>query len=60
MYNLFYYFVFFLFSIFVLIKTISYAKYEKNVEKNKSGAIALIIFSTLTIISCSIIVLLNQ
>ncbi len=60
MYNLFFYFVLLLFSIYSFIRAISYAKYEINAEKNKSGAIFLIVFSTFSIIISHIFVLLNQ
>ena len=39
MYNLFFYFVLFLFSIFVFLKTIAYAKYEKDIQNTKIGDI---------------------
>ena len=60
MYNLFYYFVLFIFSIYVLLKTIAYAKYEKDSQNNKSGAIVLLLFSTLSILLCNYYVLLDQ
>ena len=59
MYNLFFYFVLFLFSIYIFLKVIYYAKYEINVEKNKGGAIALLIFATFSIIICHVFVLLS-
>lgn len=59
MYNLFFYFVLLLFSLYVFIKVIAYAKYEIKEEKNKGGAIALLIFSTFSIIICHIYVLIN-
>ena len=60
MYNLFYYFVLFIFSIYVLLKTIAYAKYEKDSQNNKSGAIVLLLFSTISILLCNYYVLLDQ
>ena len=60
MYNLFFYLVLFLFSIFVFLKTLSYAKYEKDTQNNKSGAIAIVIFSALSIILSNFFVLINK
>ena len=60
MYNLLFYIVLLLFSIYVFLKVLAYAKYEKEEQNNKSGAIALIVFSALTIIFSHFFVLLNQ
>ncbi len=60
MYNIFFYIVLLLFSIYTFLKAFAYAKYEKNEQNNKSGAIAIIVFSTLSIILSNIFVLLNQ
>lgn len=48
--NFLYHFIFIVVTIFVLIKTIFYGIYEINTEKNKSGGIAIIIFSILVVV----------
>ena len=60
MYNLFFYFVVLLFSIYTLLKNISYAKYEIQAQNNKSGAIASIAFTALSIILTHTLILLND
>lgn len=48
--NFLYHFIFIVVTVFVLIKTIFYGIYEINTEKNKSGGIAIIIFSILVVV----------
>ena len=57
MYNLFFFFVIIIFSAYTFIKTLAYAKYEKDSQNNKSGAIALIAFSAFSIILSCILVM---
>ena len=45
MVNIFFNFLFIIFSIYVLLKTIFYALYEIKTQENKSGGIAIIVFS---------------
>lgn len=54
--NLIYHFTFFIVSLFILIKVISYGLYEYHTENNKLGSIAVICFSSLTIIFTNIVV----
>ena len=59
-YNLFFYFVIVIFSIYSFIKILAYAKYEKDVENNKSGAIAIIVFSAISFIFGCFFAILDQ
>lgn len=52
---LIYIFIFAIITIYVLIKNIFYALYEFKNQKNKSGGIAVIIFSISVIIFSNII-----
>ena len=45
MVDIFFNFLFIIFSIYVLLKTIFYALYEIKTQENKSGGIAIIVFS---------------
>ncbi len=60
MYNLFFYLVIILFSIYSFIKVLFYAKYEIEVENNKSGAIAMIAFSAISLIIGCFFVIIDQ
>ncbi len=53
--KLFFHFAFIIITIFILIKTIFYGVYEINTEKNKTGGIAVILFSIFTTILANII-----
>jgi hypothetical protein len=43
--EIFYRILFIVFAIYVLLRSIAYAKYEIDQEKNKSGGICLIAFA---------------
>ena len=43
--EIFYRILFIIFAIFVLVRSVAYAKYEIEQEKNKSGGICLIVFA---------------
>ena len=45
MVDIFFNFLFLIFSIYVLLKIIFYALYEIKTQENKSGGIAIIVFS---------------
>lgn len=45
MVDIFFNFLFIIFNIYVLLKTIFYALYEIKTQENKSGGIAIIVFS---------------
>lgn len=46
-------------TIFILIRTIFYSLYEINANKNKSGGIAILIFSIFVVIFSNIIMFLR-
>ena len=48
MVDIFFNSLFIIFSIYVLLKTIFYALYEIKTQENKSGGIAIIVFSLLS------------
>lgn len=50
-------FIFFIFTLIIFVKTIGYAIYEINQEKNLYGGIALIFFCLFSIIFYNIVVL---
>ena len=50
MINYFFNFLFFIFSIFVLLKSVFYALYEIKSQDNKSGGVAVIVFSVIVIV----------
>lgn len=55
MVNVFYHFLFLIFSIFVLLKSIFYALYEIKTQDNKSGGIAVIVFSVIVLIFANVV-----
>ena len=59
MFNNIYHILFFVISLYSLAKTIFYGIYEINTQKNKSGGIIVIVFSTLVVIFSNIIMFLN-
>lgn len=59
MINYFFNFLFFIFSIFVLLKSVFYALYEINSQDNKSGGIAVIVFSVIVLVLANIVVFLK-
>lgn len=59
MINYFFNFLFFIFSIFVLLKSVFYALYEINSQDNKSGGIAVIVFSVIVLVLANVVVFLK-
>lgn len=59
MINYFFNFLFFIFSIFVLLKSVFYALYEIKSQDNKSGGIAVIVFSVIVLVLANIVVFLK-
>lgn len=59
MLNYFFNFLFFIFSIFVLLKSVFYALYEIKSQDNKSGGIAVIVFSVIVIVLANGVVFLK-
>ena len=59
MLNTIFYVFFLIVSVFILMKTIGYAIYEINTQKNKSGGIVVICFSTLVVIFSNLMVYLG-
>ena len=57
MINLFFHIFFIIFTVIILLKSIFYALYEINTEKNKIGGIAIITFSIIVTIFSNIIVI---
>ena len=51
-----FHFLFIFFTIFILLKSIFYAFYEINTEKNKTGGIAIIALSIIATIFSNIII----
>lgn len=48
--------LFLLFSLFILGRTISYGLYEIKAEKNLFGGFSVIIFSSICILFCNIVI----
>ena len=59
MLNYFFNFLFFIFSIFVLLKSVFYALYEIKSQDNKSGGIAVIVFSDIVIVLAKVVFFLK-
>ena len=59
MINYFFNFLFFIFSIFVLLKSVFYALYEIKSQDNKSGGVAVIVFSVIVIVHANVVVFLK-
>ena len=59
MLNYFFNFLFFIFSIFVLLESVFYALYEIKSQDNKSGGIAVIVFSVIVIVLANVVVFLK-
>ena len=59
MINYFFNFLFFIFSIFVLLKSVFYALYEIKSQDNKSGWVAVIVFSVIVIVLANVVVFLK-
>ena len=50
MVNIIYDFLFLIFSIFVLLKLFFYAIYEIKTQNNKSGGVAVIVFTVIVLV----------
>lgn len=59
MINYFFNFLFFIFSIFVLLKSVFYALYEIKSQDNKSGGVAVIVFSVIVLVVANVVVFLK-
>lgn len=59
MINIFYHFLFFIFSVFVLLKSVFYALYEIKTQDNKSGGVAVIVFSVIVLVFANVVVFLK-
>lgn len=59
MINYFFYFLFFIFSIFVLLKSVFYALYEIKTQDNKSGGVAIIVFTVIVLVIANVVVFLK-
>lgn len=59
MINYFFNFLFFIFSIFVLLKSVFYALYEIKSQDNKSGGVAVIVFSVIVLVLANVVVFLK-
>ena len=59
MINYFFNFLFFIFSIFILLKSVFYALYEIKSQDNKSGGVAVIVFSVIVIVLANVVVFLK-
>ena len=55
----FFNFLFLSFSIFVLLKSVFYALYEMKSQDNKSGGVAVIVFSVIVIVLANVVVFLK-
>ena len=55
----FFNFLFFILSIFVLLKSVFYALYEIKSQDNKSGGVAVIVFSVIVIVLANVVVFLK-
>lgn len=59
MINYFFNFLFFIFSIFVLLKSVFYALYEIKSQDNKSGGVAIIVFTVIVLVIANVVVFLK-
>ena len=59
MVDIFFNFLFIIFSIYVLLKTILYALYEIKTQENKSGGIAIIVFSIIILTFATLFIFLK-
>ena len=59
MINYFFNFLFFIFSLFVLLKSVFYALYEIKTQDNKSGGVAVIVFTVIVLAFSNVIVFLK-
>ena len=59
MVNIFYHFLFLIFSVFVLLKSVFYALYEIKTQDNKTGGVAVIVFTVIVLVFANIVVFLK-
>ena len=59
MVNIFFHFLFLVFSLYVFLKTVFYALYEIKTQSNKSGGVAVIVFTVIVLIFANIVVFLK-
>lgn len=59
MVNIFYHFLFLIFSVFVLLKSVFYALYEIKTQENKSGGVAVIVFTIIVLVFANVVVFLK-
>ena len=59
MVNIFYHFLFLIFSVFVLFKSVFYALYEIKTQDNKTGGVAVIVFTVIVLIFTNVVVFLK-
>ena len=59
MVNIFYHFLFFIFSVFVLLKSVFYALYEIKTQDNKTGGVAVIVFTVIVLVFANVVVFLK-
>lgn len=59
MVNIFYHFLFLIFSVFILLKSVFYALYEIKTQDNKTGGVAVIVFTVIVLVFANIVVFLK-
>lgn len=59
MVDIFFNFLFIIFNIYVLLKIIFYALYEIKTQENKSGGIAIIVFSIIILTFATLFIFLK-
>ena len=59
MINIFYHFLFLIFSVFVLLKSVFYALYEIKTQDNKTGGVAVIVFTVIVLVFANVVVFLK-
>lgn len=59
MVNIFYHFLFLIFSVFVLLKSVFYALYEIKTQDNKTGGVAVIVFTVIVLVFANVVVFLK-
>ena len=59
MVDIFFNFLFIIFNIYVLLKTIFYDLYEIKTQENKSGGIAIIVFSIIILTFATLFIFLK-
>ena len=59
MVNIFHHFLFLIFSVFILLKSVFYALYEIKTQDNKTGGVAVIVFTVIVLVFANIVVFLK-